>query len=122
MLLRAERHQGRADGRIWNQAKHVQAGFQAGTAPQENEMRQLLTGRPGGWREMTEIEAVEAGMVRRIKAAVRRIGPLTWRQARQAAGADGLGDRFDNERLLRFVAAGHLRVMELPDGDSLLTV
>lgn len=69
------------------------------------------------------IEVVNARCLNRLKAALRKNGPLTWAGARLAMWG-GSYDRRDaaahNSTLTGWIDAGELKSVELENGDSLV--
>jgi hypothetical protein len=69
----------------------------------------------------TELRVVRAECLKRLKRAITKSGPLTWAGARLAMWG-GQYDRRDamfyNQTLQDWIAAGELKLIELPNGDS----
>lgn len=73
----------------------------------------------------TELTAVRAKLLNRLKRAIAKNGPLTWSAARLAMWGgqyDARDAAFHNATIMEWVAAGELKSVEQPDGDSLIAV
>jgi hypothetical protein len=68
----------------------------------------------------SEYEKVNKVWFNRVERAIRKMGPLSWREARLAL-SQGYGEwnTASNNRIIQeWVAAGKLVAVEQPDGDS----
>ncbi len=64
-------------------------------------------------------------LLSRLKAAIRKYGPLSWSAARLAMFGGSYDRRdaaFHNATITEWVQGGELRTEELPDGDSIIVL